>query len=66
MMVGAGDDYEILAAVAPENTDAFELAARSGGVQVRRIGQLNNSRDVRFLAPGGEPLELRQRGYDHF
>ena len=65
-VVAGGDDYEVLAAVAPDFTSDFEAAARAGGVAVRRIGHLHDGDEVRFLGSDGRPLELAQTGYDHF
>jgi thiamine-monophosphate kinase len=65
-MISAGDDYEILAAVAPENMEAFERSAKAGAIPVRRIGHLHTRGDVRFFGPDGQPMLLRHTGYDHF
>ena len=65
-MIAAGDDYEILAAVPADVAAEFEAAANAGKVAVRRIGHLRIGEDVRFVAPGGQPLDLRETGYDHF
>lgn len=61
-----GDDYEVLAAVAPAQAAAFEASARTGGVPVTRIGYLHQGRGVRVLGSDGKPLELTRPGYDHF
>ena len=39
-LVAGGDDYEILAAVAPDQAPAFEAAAAKAGIAVTIIGQL--------------------------
>ncbi|MCL4765281.1 MAG: thiamine-phosphate kinase [Hyphomicrobiaceae bacterium] len=61
-----GDDYEILACIAPEHAAAFESAARSAGIPVTRIGSLREGSGVRVLGLDGQPLEIARPGYDHF
>lgn len=61
-----GDDYEILAAVAPADQDAFRDAAAKGGVAVTEIGQLASGEGVTVLGPDGRPLDLARSGWDHF
>jgi thiamine-monophosphate kinase len=65
-LVAAGDDYEILAAVAPENEADFVAAARAGGVTVTRIGRTCTEQKVSFRDPDGRELQLKSTGYDHF
>ncbi|MGA2795635.1 MAG: thiamine-phosphate kinase, partial [Roseiarcus sp.] len=49
-----GDDYEILAAVAPEQASAFEAAAAGAGVAVTQVGQaLVGARAPQFLGRDG-------------
>ena len=61
-----GDDYEILASVAPEQAAAFETSARSAGVSATRIGKVQIGSGVRVLGPDGQPLAIARPGYDHF
>lgn len=61
-----GDDYEILAAVAPEKADAFESAASACGVAVARIGTLTAGTGVTVLDAKGEPVIFSRTGWDHF
>lgn len=69
-LVGAGDDYEILAAVPPSEGDAFAHAAHQAGVQVAAIGELGaavaGEPAVRITAPDGGLLHLASPGWDHF
>ncbi|MCB1511796.1 MAG: thiamine-phosphate kinase [Hyphomicrobiaceae bacterium] len=65
-LVGAGDDYEILAAVSPADAANFEASARAGGVEVRRIGHLRHGGEVRFVAPDGNRVTIPSLGYAHF
>jgi thiamine-monophosphate kinase len=61
-----GDDYEILASVAPEQATAFESAAQSAGISTTRIGTLQAGSGVRVLGPDGLPIAIERPGYDHF
>lgn len=71
-IVGGGDDYEILAAVAPEAAEAFESAARAAGVAVTRIGEVvtadgeGTPERVRFRDGDGRLLPLGSSGFHHF
>ncbi len=65
-LVTAGDDYEILAAVPPENAAAFEVLAAKGGAPVTCIGEVTQDADVRVLDAAGMPIEFATRGFDHF
>jgi thiamine-monophosphate kinase len=66
----AGDDYEILAAIPPESTGAFEAAASASGVSVTAVGHF------REAVPGQAVVTLRDEkgaesplaptGWDHF
>ena len=71
-VVAAGDDYELLVAVAPEKADAFDAAANQAGrcarepFAVTRIGDLTASDAIRFLDSDGKSLQLERSGWDHF
>lgn len=66
LVVSGGDDYEILAAIAPENERAFIEAARIAHVQITRIGRFTTGPHVEVLDASGEQVELDQTGWDHF
>ncbi len=61
-----GDDYEILAAIRPENEQAFVAAARSAGVHVTRIGSIVPSGGIMALAADGSLRNFARTGYQHF
>lgn len=61
-----GDDYEILASVAPGDADAFRAAATTAGVAVTEIGRLAAGEGVAVLGPDGRPLALGGGGWEHF
>lgn len=62
--LAGGEDYELLLAVPPERTRAFERACARAGHTVARIGQLTSSRGL-VRDTSGRSL-LLPRGYDHF
>lgn len=62
-----GDDYEVLMAVPPEQTEALRQAARAGGLSVTRIGAfLSGPPEVTVRRADGESLALDKRGWSHF
>lgn len=71
-VVASGDDYEVLVAVPPGSSAAFEAAVRasthpmSPSAPVTCIGELTPEMDVRFRLPDGGLLDLSRTGWDHF
>lgn len=61
-----GDDYEVLAAVAPDQAEAFRTAAAASGVTVTEIGRLAEGAGVMVTAPDGGLLDVDAAGWDHF
>lgn len=61
-----GDDYEILASVAPGQAAYYETAAASAGIPVARIGELTAGHGVRIAGPDGQTVDIARPGYDHF
>lgn len=61
-----GDDYEVLAAVAPDQAEAFRSAAATSGVTVTEIGRLAVGAGVTVTAADGRPLDVATAGWDHF
>ncbi|MEI2387674.1 thiamine-phosphate kinase [Breoghania sp. JC706] len=61
-----GDDYELLVAVAPEKTEAFEAAVAESGVALSRIGRMEAGARVAYRR-GGEVYDFgAAAGYSHF
>lgn len=65
-ILGGGDDYELLIAVAPENIEKFVASAAESGIRVHDIGVLESKITTVVLDPSGVPIALRRPGYDHF
>ncbi len=67
MILSGGDDYEILAAVPPRHSVAFETASREAGVPVTKIGIARPGAGAPvFLEPDGTALALAAKGFEHF
>ena len=65
--ITGGDDYEIIAAVAPERACAFQDAAAAAGVAVTEIGGVAaGSAPPRFLGLDGQPRVFARGSYSHF
>ncbi|WP_158812941.1 thiamine-phosphate kinase [Methylocapsa sp. S129] len=62
-----GDDYEILASVAPQKAAAFEAGAAKAGVAVTRIGRaLAGAGPPRFLGRDGVAVAFERGAFSHF
>jgi thiamine-monophosphate kinase len=61
-----GDDYEVLATIAPENLDTFLTAARSVGVPATDIGVVTAGRDAPKFMWNGRQLDFARRSFSHF
>jgi thiamine-monophosphate kinase len=62
-----GDDYEILASVAPQNAAAFEAAAAGAGVAVTEVGRaLVGLAPPRFLGRDGAAIAFARGAFSHF
>lgn len=60
-----GDDYELLAAVAPENATAFESAVTQAGGQATRVGAACAGAAV-FVEQDGTPRRFAHGSFQHF
>jgi thiamine-monophosphate kinase len=62
-----GDDYEILAAVPPENASAFEAAAATAGVGVAIVGMaVEGAAPPRFVGREGREVSFACGAFSHF
>lgn len=66
VLLTGGDDYEVLAAVAPNRAADFRAAAAASGVAVAEIGRLVDGEGVTVTDADGRPLEIHSPGWDHF
>jgi thiamine-monophosphate kinase len=62
-----GDDYEILASVAPQNAAVFEAEAGDADVRVTLVGQaLAGDGPPRFLGRDGAEMAFERGAFSHF
>ncbi len=65
--VSGGDDYEILASIAPEEAQAFERIAEAVGVSVTQIGHvLAGTSPPRFLDGNRQAVSFVSGSFSHF
>jgi thiamine-monophosphate kinase len=65
-IVTGGDDYEVLAAVAPKDAAAFAKMALDDVQTVARIGLLTAGSGLTVRNAAGETVSLQKWGWDHF
>ena len=66
-VLGGGDDYEILCAVASASAAAFAAAAAEAGVRVTRLGTaVAGTGPPCFRLPSGAPVEMSRASHQHF
>ena len=61
-----GDDFEVIATVAPERFAAFSQEAVAAGVAVTPIGTIAAGQGVGFRDRDGKKLAFRRASYSHF
>ncbi len=67
IIVGGGDDYEILAIVPPESRVKFEKGASEAGVEVTKIGHIEQGTENQVLMlEQGRPVHPKTESYLHF
>ncbi len=64
--VAGGDDYEVLAAVGPEDADAFRAFSKGSGVEVTQIGKLGEGAGISIVGLDGKVFVPQVTGWDHF
>ncbi|TXH36853.1 MAG: thiamine-phosphate kinase [Rhodospirillaceae bacterium] len=65
-LITGGDDYELLLTVRPENAAQLREIAGKAGLLLTELGEMTDSGSVGILDRDGAPLDLSQRGYQHF
>jgi thiamine-monophosphate kinase len=66
VVLGGGDDYELLFSASPERAAAVAALSRSVGLAATRIGRLEAGQGVIVHDAAGTPLVLPHRGFQHF
>ena len=66
-LLTGGEDYEVLAIVAPERAADFEHAAAASGHPVTRIGVILDASDgIGVIGTDGRSMTFTATGWDHF
>lgn len=65
-VLSAGDDYEILATVSPQEIEAFSVKTRATQTPMRRIGTIVAGAGVRVTRLDGTDIPFGHTGWDHF
>jgi thiamine-monophosphate kinase len=66
-LLTGGEDYQVLAAIAPERAAEFERLAAATGTSVTRIGAIDDvAAGVRVVDERGDALAFARTGWDHF
>lgn len=66
-LITGGEDYEVLAAIAPHEAGKFEAAAAAAGTPVTRIGFIDEGAGgVRICDGSGRAMAFTRTGWDHF
>jgi len=61
-----GDDFEVIATVAPDKFEALRQEAAGAGVAVTQIGTIAAGQGARFRDSDGRTLAFRHQSYSHF
>jgi thiamine-monophosphate kinase len=64
--LAGGDDYELAFTAAPGVRTQIEARAGQLGLALTRIGTMQPGAGVVVLDAGGRPIDLAERGFDHF
>lgn len=65
-LLAGGDDYELCFTASAEDAAAVMAAGVNADVPLRRIGRISSSPGLRVVAADGVPLDIKERGFDHF
>ena len=66
-LITGGEDYEVLAAIAPHEVEKFEAAAAAAGTPVTRIGSIvDGGQGLRVHDGSGRAMTFTRTGWDHF
>jgi thiamine-monophosphate kinase len=66
-LITGGEDYEVLAAIAPHEVEKFKAAAAAAGTPVTRIGFIvDGGQGLRVHDGSGRAMAFTRTGWDHF
>jgi thiamine-monophosphate kinase len=61
-----GDDFEVIATVAPDRLETLRREAAAAGVTITRIGTVGAGQGAHFRDADGRALVFRRPSYSHF
>ena len=65
-LLTAGDDYELIFAIAARDEMKLARVANAAGVKTTKIGRITRQKGVIVAGAQGDPLDLGRTGYRHF
>lgn len=66
LVMGGGDDYELLFSVPPDALDAVAEASRAAGIAVTGVGRLESGEGMKIVDASGKEIQIDLAGYTHF
>ena len=66
LVIGGGDDYELLLTAPPSHQEALTSLGRTIGVPITCIGSIDGNKGVRIIGADGQEITPRRTGYRHF
>ena len=67
MLITAGDDYGVVAAVSEKSCPGFESEAEAAGAQFTLLGTLTEAAEgVQAIDEDGQVVPLKHKGFSHF
>lgn len=66
LQLGGGNDYELLAAIAPDEFAVAAAASAESGLALTAIGRVRSQSGIRCLDAEGQIVEFEHGGWDHF
>ena len=61
-----GEDYELLFTASPRHERTFVKLGRRYGVNIVKIGKIQERRGVQLLDSQGKKIQVRYKGFEHF
>jgi thiamine-monophosphate kinase len=65
-LLAGGDDYELCFTASPSKRKKIEALAKALDIPLTRVGEIGEGEGLVVLDAGGNPLVVREKGYEHF
>jgi thiamine-monophosphate kinase len=65
-LLAGGDDYELCFTASPSKRKKIDALAQDLDIPLTRIGEIGEGEGLVVLDAGGNPLIVREKGYEHF